>query len=210
MPRLIGYARISSPGQDLELQIKTLRKAGCSRVYKETSRGTILARPELQKAIRILHRGDVLVVTHLDRLTRDVSHFMELKQRVEGRGASLISLSDPKTDEHRNAADMFQMFSMMMAQMESGLIRTRTKAGQENARENGIHIGRPPTLSPSEKLEVARLHLEKKVSKRKIAKRFGVHRSTISRILKPQLTPVASSTNAESQNTADTMRQHGD
>jgi len=95
MTRVVGYARVSTGGQDLEPQLRALRAAGCTEVFEEKASGSSRARPELARALDRLRHGDALVVVRIDRLARSLAHLPQVVERVRDAGARFRSLGDP-------------------------------------------------------------------------------------------------------------------
>ena len=92
---LLGYARVSTAGQDLEPQLRALHAAGCTEIFEEKASGTSQARPELARLLDRLGRGDTLVVVRIDRLARSLAHLLQVIERVREAGAHFRSLGDP-------------------------------------------------------------------------------------------------------------------
>jgi len=142
LPRLIGYARVSTEAQDTDPQLDELWAAGCAAVLEECASGDDLGRPVLAKLLRDIQRGETLVVVRLDRLARSVSHLLSVIEQLEARGAHFRSLRDPI-----DTATPQGMFSLQVlgavAQLERALISERTKAGLSAARSRGRVGGNP-------------------------------------------------------------------
>jgi DNA invertase Pin-like site-specific DNA recombinase len=145
----IGYARVSTKDQKLELQMDALQKAGCEKVFSEKL-GAAKERPELERMIDQLRPGDIVVVWKLDRLGRSLKHLIELVDLFKGKGVDFVSLSDSidtTTIQGRLAFNIFASF----AEFERDLIRERTMAGLASAREKGRVGGRKSGLSDEAK-----------------------------------------------------------
>ncbi len=142
LPRLIGYARVSTEAQDTDPQLDELWAAGCAAVLEECASGDDLSRPVLARLLRDIQRGETLVVVRLDRLARSVSHLLSVIEQLEARGAHFRSLRDPI-----DTATPQGMFSLQVlgavAQLERALISERTKAGLSAARSRGRVGGNP-------------------------------------------------------------------
>ena len=142
LPRLIGYARVSTEAQDTDPQLDELWAAGCAAVLEECASGDDLGRPVLARLLRDIQRGETLVVVRLDRLARSVSHLLSVIEQLEARGAHFRSLRDPI-----DTATPQGMFSLQVlgavAQLERALISERTKAGLSAARSRGRVGGNP-------------------------------------------------------------------
>lgn len=180
---LIGYARVSTSEQETSLQLDALRRVGVRRVFQEKT-SSVGARPELQKALRSMRPGDTLVVWKLDRLARSLGDLLHILEKLAASGCSFRSLTEPVDTSSPMGVFMLQVLGAV-AQLERSMIRERSIAGQVAAYERGTRWGgRTPTLSEKQRREVLRLHA-KGVPKLELAARFGVHRSTISRITNP-------------------------
>lgn len=138
----IGYARVSTLDQSLDLQLDALEKAGCDMVYKEKMCGMKDERPELQKLLQYARKGDILVVYKLDRLGRSTKRLIELSEELEQRGIELLSIRDSIDTTTAVGKAMFKMLAVL-AEMERDLISERTRAGLESARARGRSGGRP-------------------------------------------------------------------
>jgi len=183
MADLIGYARVSSDDQSLDLQLDALKEAGCARVFTEKASGALDDRLELAKLLDHLRPGDIVVVWRLDRLGRSLKHLIEIVRDLEERGVDFRSLTEGINTTSPSGKLVFHLFGAL-AEFERGLIVERTKAGLEAARARGRKGGRPPKMTP-EKLEVARsMHDSGKHSVAAIAETVGVRRATLYRFLR--------------------------
>jgi DNA invertase Pin-like site-specific DNA recombinase len=154
----IGYARVSTGDQTLDLQRDALREAGCIDIYEEQASGARVARPELSAALRACRAGDMLVIWKLDRLGRNTKHLIEIAEDLAQRGIGLKTLTgfeiDTSTPHGRLALQMFAA----LAEYERALIQERIHAGIAAARARGRQGGRKPKLSAEQQLaqEMAR------------------------------------------------------
>jgi DNA invertase Pin-like site-specific DNA recombinase len=186
MSDLIGYARVSTEEQTLDLQLDALSEAGCSKIYTDKISGSRSDRPELSKALDYVREGDTLAVWRLDRLGRSVRHLIEVVNDFEERGIGFKSLQETIDTTTSTGKLTFHIFAAL-AQFERDLIAERTKAGLEAARRRGRVGGRRTVMSP-DKLKVIRELYEDPVSKmtvQQIADTVGVSRATVYRHLKP-------------------------
>ncbi len=177
----IGYARVSTADQNLELQLTTLKEAGCSRIYQEKISGAKKDRPELERLLDQLRPNDVVVVWKLDRLARSTHHLLEFVERIRIADASFRSISEPWADTTSHAGKMIMTIFAGIAEFERDLIRERTYAGRVAAKQRGIRFGRPQKMNDEQKLLARRL-LEENKSVSEIAKTFNVHKATIYRL----------------------------
>ncbi|MDO1451821.1 recombinase family protein [Rhodocytophaga aerolata] len=142
----IGYARVSTGDQNLDLQVDALKKAGCGKIYQEKVSGMKTYRVELAKLLAHLRAGDVLVIWKLDRLGRSLQHLVTLTQELLQKEVGLQSLSDPIDTTTAQGRLVFNIFASL-AQFERDLIRERTMAGLASARVRGRLGGRKKGLS---------------------------------------------------------------
>ena len=143
---LIGYARVSTLDQDTGMQRSQLQRAGCSVIYEE-KRSAIKTRPELERALASLQRGDVLVVYKLDRLARSLAHLLQVLERLDKAGAGLKSLTEPVDTATPSGTFMLQVLGAA-AQFERSLIRERAIAGMVEAYRQGKRFGAMRKLPP--------------------------------------------------------------
>jgi len=153
--RLIGYARVSTGGQDLGAQRAALAAAGCAEIVEETASGGDRGRPALAALLARLGPGDTLVVTRIDRLARSLAHLLEVIGRLKGRGAGFRSLGDPIDTAGPSGTLVLQILGAV-AEFERALIRERTLAGLAAARRQG-RVGGNPKLRAREPEALARL-----------------------------------------------------
>ncbi|MDR6495167.1 DNA invertase Pin-like site-specific DNA recombinase [Paraburkholderia terricola] len=180
---LIGYARVSTRDQNLCNQEAQLRAAGCGNVFAEKITGTRRARPQLDRMLDHLRTGDVIVVTRLDRLARSIRDLLDIVERIRDAGAGLRSLAEPWADTTTPAGRTVLTVFGGMAEFERSLIVERTSSGRAAARARGTKFGRKPTLTPAQLEDVYRLADEGNTSMQEIAALFGIHRSTLFRLL---------------------------
>jgi len=173
----LGYARVSRLEQNPESQIDALNKAGCHEVFVDRASGAKTARPELDRLLHQLRRGDALVVVRLDRLGRNMSHLMATVTELGERGVDFCSLTEAMDTATAGGQLLFGIMASL-AGFERQLIRERTLAGLAAARSRGRIGGRPPTMTP-DKLAVAQQMLQSGASKTLIAETIGVSRPTL-------------------------------
>src|ERR1700687_121912 len=178
----IGYARVSTEDQTLDLQRDTLRQAHCERVYEEHASGKSLTRPQLEGCLKALRPGDPLVVWRLDRLGRSLSDLLELTQELHTRGVEFESLTESIETGSPAGKLVFHLFAAL-AEFERNLIRERTLAGLKAARARGRKGGRPRKLSPKDLTTIRALLGAGKIPVQAVAAHFRVARSTLYRNL---------------------------
>ena len=175
----IGYARVSTRDQNLDLQTAALNKVGCTRIFEETMSGAKRARPELEKTLDHARAGDTLVVWKLDRLGRSVKDLVELVGELEKRGVHFQSVTD-NIDTSTPAGRFFFHVMASLAQMERELLIERTRAGLDAAKSQGRVGGRKRVMSES-KLESAKKLLAAGAAPRDVAADLGVSVPTLYR-----------------------------
>lgn len=176
----IGYARVSTQDQNLEIQNELLKDAGCERIYKEKVSGAKRARPELQ-LLDSLRPEDIVIVWKLDRLARSTKDLLDITDTIQKAGAKFTSLSEPWADTTSPANKMIMTVFSGIAEFERELIRERTSAGRVHAKNRGVRFVRPERLSHDQKELDYRL-MEEGKSVRQVATTFGVHVATIYRL----------------------------
>lgn len=181
-PLLIGYARVSTEDQRLDLQRDALAAAGCHRTFEDRASGARADRPGLAAALSHLRRGDTLVVWRLDRLGRTTHQLVGLLERFERDGIRLRSLQDGIDPSSVMGRAMLQI-GAVFAEMERNLLRERTRAGLAAARARGRRGGRKPRFSDDSLDTARRLMADPTLSMEEIALRVGVGRTTLYRAL---------------------------
>ncbi len=180
---LLGYARVSTGDQTLNLQRDALHAAGCERVFEETASGAKRDRPLLQEAIDYARAGDVLVVWRLDRLGRSLQHLLMTVADLATRGIGFKSVTEQIDTTTPNGKLVFHLFGSL-AEFERDLVRERTNAGLAAARARGRLGGRPKKLADPKQLALAqRLYDGKQTDIATICKTLGISRSTLYRAL---------------------------
>ena len=180
---VIGYARVSTEQQGTEAQLPDLRKAGCKRVYEETMGGGTMDRPELEKCLERLEKGDTLVVWRLDRLGRSIRDLLQIVDRLDKSGINFISLKE-RFDTSTAAGRLVFHFFAALTQFEKELIRERTMAGLSSARSRGRMGGRKRLLTTQQMRVVKTMWDSREHTRHEIAAHFGVSVATIDRILR--------------------------
>jgi DNA invertase Pin-like site-specific DNA recombinase len=176
---LIGYARVSTQDQNLELQIEALIKIGCERVFEDKTSGIRAERPGLTKALDMLREGDTLVVWKLDRLGRSVKNLVDFVGNIAKQGIQFRSLTD-SIDTSTPSGRFFFHVMASLAEMEQELMVERTRAGLAVARQLGRKGGRKRKMTDS-KIKSAKKLLANGIPPRDIAKNLGVSIPTLYR-----------------------------
>lgn len=173
----VGYARVSTDDQNLNLQRDALMRAECSVIYEETASGKSTARPELENCLKALRPGDCLVVWRLDRLGRNLGDLVAIINSLQGRGVAFESITERVETASAGGKLVFHVFAAL-AEFERNLIRERTKAGLEAAKSRGRLGGRKEKLDSKQKKEIKVL-FESGFSAVDLAKRYKASRATI-------------------------------
>ncbi|SDH19362.1 recombinase family protein [Pelagibacterium luteolum] len=179
---MIGYARVSTSGQDLDQQRAALKAAGCKRIYEEKASGAKRSRSELAKMLDHLRAGDVVTITRLDRFARSTRDLLDIAEHLDAVEAGLKSLAEPWADTTTPAGRMVLTFFAGVAEFERSLIHERTSEGRAAAKAKGVRFGRPPALSADQLALALRLREEGR-KPREIAATLSVHVSTLYRAL---------------------------
>jgi DNA invertase Pin-like site-specific DNA recombinase len=179
---LIGYARVSTEDQKLDLQHDALRTAGCDKVFDDKLSGTGGRLPGRDALLAFARRTDVVVVWKLDRLGRSLRDLIAIVNALSDRGIGLRSLRESIDTTTPAGKLTFHVFGAL-SEFEADVLRERTRAGLAAARDRGATLGRPRALTP-EQVEMARtLVANPRLSARQVAEQLGVHRSTLYRSL---------------------------
>ena len=177
----VGYARVSTRDQKLDLQVDALKRAGCERIFQDVASGSKTARPALDELLGQLRAGDVLVIWKLDRMGRSLRHLVDLVGDLVARDIGLLSLNDPINTTSAQGRLVFNLFASL-AEFERELIRERTQAGLTAARARGRVGGRPkgmPAHAESTAMSAETLYRERRLSVNDIAKRLSIAKSTL-------------------------------
>ena len=179
---LLGYARVSkSDDQDPAAQVCALEAVGCRKIFRETASGGRWDRPELHRLLDQLREGDVVVVWKLDRLSRSLKDTLAILEKIEAADAGFRSLTEA-VDTTGPAGRMMMQMLGAFAEFERAMIRERTRAGLAVARAQGRKGGRRPKLTPPQRAEALAMIKEGRKSAADVARLFGVHPATVSRL----------------------------
>ena len=179
---LIGYARVSTADQKLDLQNDALTKAGCERIFTDTAGGAGAERTGLEQALGFARKGDTVVVWKLDRLGRSLRHLVETLAALRERGIGFRSLQESIDTTTSGGKLVFHVFAAL-AEFERDLIRERTRAGLEAARARGNRGGRRPKLDAKKRAQAIILHRDESNTIDDICRTLRVGRSTLYRCL---------------------------
>jgi len=175
----VGYARVSTSDQNLDLQLSALKKIGCEKLYQDQMSGTKTNRPGLEMALEVLRENDTLVVWKLDRLGRTVKGLIELVNKLEKKNIHFKSITD-NVDTSTPSGRFFFHIMASLAQMERELIAERTKAGLAAAKAKGRVGGRKRKMTNS-KIESAKKLLAAGILPKDVAYDLGISIPTLYR-----------------------------
>lgn len=181
---IVGYARVSTGGQDTAAQVEALTAAGAARVYRETASGARTDRPQLARLVASLRGGETVLVTRLDRLARSTRDLLNILAAIGDRKASFRSLGDAWADTTTPHGRLIVTVLGGLAEFERELIRTRTADGRARAAARGCKFGRKPKLSPWQRAEAIQRLEAGAETMTNIGRSYGVSVWTIAR-LKP-------------------------
>ena len=174
----IGYARVSTLEQSLDMQVDALTKFGCEKIITDEVSGSVADRPGLAKLKEILRKGDTLVVWRLDRLGRTLRHLIDWVNELDEQSIGFSSLQEMIDTTNSSGKLIFHIFGAL-SEFERNLIRERTRAGIEAARSRGRQGGRPKKLSRDKRQLVVDLYKGKKHSISQICEMTGISKPTL-------------------------------
>ena len=184
MAKYIGYARVSTNGQDFDLQLKDLRAVGCKNIFTDKVSGTKSRRPGLDACLNDLKKGDTLVVWRLDRLGRSMQHLVSLITDLKARGIGFRSLRDGAINTTTASGELVFGIFAALAQFEGELIRERTRAGLSVARAHGRTGGRKPVEVDDPRVRLAKkMYEDRSLSAKEICLSLNISRATYYRYL---------------------------
>jgi DNA invertase Pin-like site-specific DNA recombinase len=175
---LIGYARVSTDDQNLDLQKDALTKSGCDKIMEDRLSGAKAERPGLKSALDFARKGDIIVVWRLDRLSRSLKDLIEMVTLLESKGIGLKSLQESIDTSTSSGKLVFHIFGAL-AEFERNLIRERTNAGLQAARARGRKGGRPKLLDADKRALAVKLYNEKEHTVDHICKMMGISKPTL-------------------------------
>jgi DNA invertase Pin-like site-specific DNA recombinase len=181
-PMLIGYARVSTTEQNLDLQMDALKKAECERLFTDTASGAKAERTGMEQALAFARKRDTLLVWKLDRLGRSLRHLVETLASLRDRGIGFRSLQESIDTTTSGGKLVFHVFAAL-AEFERDIIRERTLAGLAAARARGRMGGRPRNLDDKKKRHAVTLHADPSNSVKDICRTLGISKATLYRYL---------------------------
>ena len=176
----LGYARVSTSEQNLDLQLRALKGAGCDRIFQDTITGKSRKRPGLNKLMASIKTGDAVVIWRVDRLGRNFYHLVTVAEELRVLGANIVSLTEG-IDIATPLGQAIYRIICIFAELEHDNIVSRTRAGLDAARARGSKLGRPRKLSAPQIAEASRLLADHSISPEALAARYGVGRATLYR-----------------------------
>lgn len=179
---LIGYARVSTDDQNLNLQHDALKNAGCEKIFDDQITGSKIQRPGLDAMLEFARTGDVIVVWRLDRLSRSLKDLIEMVALLDSKKIGLRSLHESVDTSSSSGKLIFHIFGAL-AEFERNLIRERTYAGLQAARARGRKAGRPKKLNLEKEKLAHDLYNEKTRSIKQICDLIGVSKPTLYKYL---------------------------
>jgi len=178
---IYGYARVSTGGQSLAAQIAELKAANCDKIFQEKISGARSDRKQLARLMAVLGKGDLLVITRLDRLARSTRDLLNTLATISEAGAGFKSLADTWADTTTAHGRLMLTVLGGIAEFERELIKARTGEGRKRAKANGVKFGRPAKLTPHQR-KAAIKRREAGEAHTSIAQDFNVSHQTIGRL----------------------------
>ncbi|GJD97657.1 recombinase family protein [Methylobacterium iners] len=175
---LIGYMRVSTGDQSLDLQRDALEEAGCERVFEDVASGAVISRPGLSRALDHARSGDTIVVWKLDRIGRSLAHVVQLVSELRDRGIGFRVITGDIDTTSSTGRLVFGIFATL-AEFERDLIRERTRAGLAAARARGRRGGRPRSMTKAKLKTAMAMMADPENSARDVAEQLGVSLSTL-------------------------------
>jgi DNA invertase Pin-like site-specific DNA recombinase len=179
----VGYARVSSKGQDYTGQVEALKAAGCEKIYSEKASGKSTdGRPQFKRLMKDILPGDTVVIAKLDRLARSTRDLANILHQLDEQNCGLTSLGEAWCDTTTPVGRLMITIMSGIAEFERGLIRARTEEGIERARAKGTKFGRKRALSPEQRRAAAERHARGETLA-ELGEVYGVSEATMSRAL---------------------------
>ncbi|MCC9661465.1 recombinase family protein [Pseudoalteromonas sp. MB41] len=180
----IGFARVSTIEQDLTIQLNALKVAGCEEIFSGKQSGASDENEaKLSELLNYIRKGDVIIVTKLDRLGRSLKSVLSIIEAIHQKKATLKTL-DGVIDTSNESPFAKATVNLIgtFAQLERDLIVSRTQEGREAAKRAGKHLGRPATIPEADRKKIRKLIVNKECTVSELARRYSVTRTTINRI----------------------------
>ncbi len=180
---IVGYARVATQSQSFDLQLDTLKSAGCERIFMEVASSASTNQKELISALKILKKGDTLIVWRLDGLGKTLKSLVELINGLNEKGVSFRSIVDA-IDTATSTGQFFFHIMGSFAKLERNLIHERTMAGLQAARERGRKGGRPKVIDDKTFRSALKLYRSKDISVADICVKLKINKRSFYRYLK--------------------------
>lgn len=177
----IGYARVSTVGQTLDMQVAALKNFGCTEIFKEKASGANADRNHLKRMIKKLNSGDTVVVTRIDRISRSTFDLFDIVKKITERKSQFLSLAEPWADTSTSTGRLMLAVLGGLADVERDLIRTRTVEGRARAVEKGVRMGRPSKVNQEEINNIIIMR-KKGIYLKDISLKYNIGICTVSRI----------------------------
>lgn len=178
----VGYARVSSVGQSLQVQLDKLQAYGCDQIFREKASGTTADRSELKQCRKYLRKGDTLVISKLDRLARSTFHLTQIADELERNGVDLVVL-DQNIDTSTPVGKLLFNVLASIAEFETAIRKERQLEGIEKAKANGVQFGRKAKLTDDE-VDEMRQKREEGVLIKDLMSSYGLSKASVYRLLK--------------------------
>ena len=177
---LIGYARVSTKEQSLDIQIAELKALGCEEIYTDKASGDDFTRPGLKEMLRFARKGDTVICCKTDRLARDTIHALQIADDLKKKGCGLKLMDLGDTDINSTMGKVIFTIIVAIAAAEKARINERTSAGKKVAKANGVHMGRPQSIDADKVKQLA----ADGMGATEIAKTLNIGRASVYRMLK--------------------------
>jgi DNA invertase Pin-like site-specific DNA recombinase len=177
----VGYARVSTIGQSLDLQLSRLTEYGCDEIFKDKHTGTTADRPALKACRQYLRKGDSLIITKLDRLARSTFHLTQIAEEVKKKGVDLVVLDQNIDTSTPTGKLLFNMLASI-AEFETEIRKERQMEGINKAKEKGVQFGRRPNLTEEQVLAL-RKERQKGIKITELMKRYSLSKASVYRLL---------------------------
>ena len=178
---IVGYARVSTVGQSLDVQLSKLQAFGCDPIFSDKHTGTTADRPSLKECRNYLRKGDSLVITKMDRLARSTYHLTQIAEELKNKGADLVVLDQNIDTSTPTGKLLFNMLASI-AEFETEIRKERQTEGIAKAMENGVQFGRKAKLSDDEVQEMRQKRAEGVLIK-ELQREFGLSKASVYRLL---------------------------
>lgn len=183
---IFGYARVSTQEQNLDRQLDALKVAGAEEMIQEKITGTKTDRPELNRLLVKLRKGDIILIADLTRLSRSTKDLFNLVEQIEKKGANIKSIKESWLDTTTPQGKLMFTFMAGISQFERDLISQRTKEGLEAARARGKKGGRKPKLDNHKKKAIYELYKQKKTTVKALCDMFNITKPTLYKAIEEQ------------------------